>query len=53
LLTAAQQAREIRDDLGLDQVLDLIHAIAAIHGDAGYRQPILQTALDGLRPRTS
>jgi AcrR family transcriptional regulator len=52
LLAAAQQAREIRDDLTLDQVLDLIHAIAAIPGDAGYIQPILQTALDGLRPGT-
>jgi AcrR family transcriptional regulator len=50
LLAAAQQAGEIREDLGLEQVLDLIHAIAAIHGDTSYVEPILQTALDGLRP---
>ena len=51
LLAAAQQAREVRDDLTLEQVLDLIHAIATIGGDAGYVQPILQAALDGLRAR--
>jgi len=51
LLAAAQQAREVRDDLTLEQVLDLIHAIATIRGDTGYVQAILQTALDGLRPR--
>jgi AcrR family transcriptional regulator len=52
LLAAAQHAREIRDDLTLEQVLDMFHAIATIHGDTSYVQPILQTALDGLRPRT-
>ena len=50
LLAAAQQAREVRDDLTLDQILDMIVAIATIHGDAGYTGPILQTALDGLHP---
>jgi AcrR family transcriptional regulator len=50
LLAAAQNAREIRSDLAIEQVLDLIHAIATIHGDASYITPILQTALDGLRP---
>jgi hypothetical protein len=50
LLAAAQRAREIRDDLSLEQILDMIVAIAAIHGDTGYTEPILQTALDGLRP---
>ncbi|HXW88239.1 MAG TPA: hypothetical protein VEJ42_08260 [Streptosporangiaceae bacterium] len=52
LLAAAQQACEIRDDLTPEQVLDLIHAIATIPGDVGYVQPIMQTALDGLRPGT-
>jgi AcrR family transcriptional regulator len=52
LLAAAQQAREIRDDLTLEQVLDMIHAIATINGDTAHLQPILQAALDGLRPRT-
>jgi AcrR family transcriptional regulator len=51
LLTAAQHAGEVRDDLTLEQILDMIVAIAAIHGDTGYTEPILQTALDGLRPQ--
>ena len=50
LLAAAQHAREVRDDLALEQVLDMIVAIATIHGDTGYLEPILQAALDGLRP---
>ena len=53
LLAAAQHAREVRDDLTLEQVLDLIHAIATIRGDTGYVQPILQAVLDGLRPSTA
>ena len=50
LLAAAQHAGEVRDDLTLEQILDMIVAIAAIHGDTGYTGPILQAALDGLRP---
>ena len=50
LLVAAQRAHEIRDDLTLEQVLDMVIAIATIHGDTHYLEPILQTALDGLRP---
>lgn len=50
LLAAAQRAHEVRDDLTLEQVLDMIVAIATIHGDTRYIEPILQTALDGLRP---
>jgi AcrR family transcriptional regulator len=50
LLTAAQHAGEVRDDLTLEQILDMIVAIATIHGDTGYTGPILQAALDGLRP---
>ena len=50
LLAAAQHAREVRDELTLEQILDMIVAIATIHGDTGYTEPILQTALDGLRP---
>jgi AcrR family transcriptional regulator len=52
LLVAAQQAHEVRDDLKLEQILDMIIAIATIHGDPHYLEPILQTALDGLRPST-
>ena len=50
LLAAAQQAGEVRDDLTLEQILDMIVAIATIHGDTGYTGPILQAVLDGLRP---
>ena len=50
LFAAAQRAREVRDDLVLEQVLDMVIAIAAIHGDTRYLGPILQAALDGLRP---
>jgi len=49
LLAAAQHAREVRDDLTFEQVLDMFHAVATIHGDASYVQPILEAALDGLR----
>ena len=52
LLAAAQHADEVRDDLTLEQILDMIVAIATIHGDTRYLEPILQTALDGLRPPT-
>jgi AcrR family transcriptional regulator len=50
LLAAAQHAGEVRGDLTLEQILDMIVAIATIHGDTGYTGPILQAALDGLRP---
>ena len=49
LLTAAQHSGEVRDDLTLEQILDMIVAIAAIHGNTGYTGPILQAAVDGLR----
>jgi AcrR family transcriptional regulator len=50
LLAAAQRAHEVRDDLALEQILDMIIAIATIHGDTRYVEPVLRTALDGLRP---
>ncbi len=49
LLLAAQQSREVRDDLTLEQVLDMVIAVSAIRGDPGYLEPILQAALDGIR----
>ena len=52
LLAAAQRAHEVRDNLTLEQILDMVIAIATIHGDTRYLEPILQTALDGLRPST-
>jgi AcrR family transcriptional regulator len=53
LLAAAQDVQEIRRDLALAQILDLVHAVATIDGDTSYRQRILDAALDGLRPRTT
>ncbi len=50
LLEAAQRSGEVRADLTLEQVLDLVIAVAGISGDAGHREPILRAALDGLRP---
>jgi AcrR family transcriptional regulator len=49
LLVAAQRTHEVRDDLALEQILDMMIAIASIHGDPGYLQPIVETTLDGLR----
>jgi AcrR family transcriptional regulator len=49
LLIAAQQAHQIRADLGLDQVLDLVLAAATVPGEPDYVEPILRAALDGLR----
>jgi hypothetical protein len=53
LLSAAQQSREIREDITLEQILDMIAAIARIDGEPRYLQPIAQTALDGSRPPIS
>jgi AcrR family transcriptional regulator len=47
---AAQQSGEIRTDLTLEQILDMVAAIAKIPGDAAYREPILQAALGALAP---
>jgi AcrR family transcriptional regulator len=49
LLLAAQRSRDVRGELTLEQILDMVIAIARIDGDARYLQPILQAALDGLR----
>lgn len=49
LLADAQHGGEIRADLTLRQILDLVVAIAAIRGDADHVEPIYQAALDGLR----
>jgi AcrR family transcriptional regulator len=53
LLAAAQEAGEVRGDLTLEQLLDMVIAIASINGDPEYSRPILQTALDGLRTTTA
>ena len=50
LLEAAQAAGVVRADLTLEQVLDLVIAIARIQGDAAYVEPILDAAFAGLQP---
>ncbi len=49
LLLAAQRSGEVRANLTLEQILDMVGAIAKIPGKAAYRDPILQAALDALR----
>ena len=49
LLVAAQQAGEARSDLTIDQVLDLVLAVVTVPGNRTYVEPIMRTALDGLR----
>jgi AcrR family transcriptional regulator len=49
LLLAAQRTGDVREDLTLEQILDMIVAIASIHGEPEYLEPILQSALAGLR----
>ncbi len=48
LFDAARRAHVIRDDLTLEQVLELLVSIAAIDGSPAYQEPILLTVLDGL-----
>jgi AcrR family transcriptional regulator len=52
LLRAAQDAGEVQADLSLDQILDMIVAIAKIPGGSDYVQPILRTAFSGLSQPT-
>ncbi|MHB8660042.1 MAG: TetR/AcrR family transcriptional regulator [Solirubrobacteraceae bacterium] len=49
LLLAASNSGEIQFDLTLEQILDMLAAIAKIPGAASYRAPILQAALQALR----
>ena len=51
LLAAAQRTHEVRDNLTLERILDMIVAIATIRSDTRYLEPIFQAAFDGLRPR--
>lgn len=49
LLRAAQDSGDVQADLSLDQILDMIVAIAKIPGGPDYVEPVLRTALAGLR----
>lgn len=51
LVNAARTSGELRDDLGVEQILALVASIANIAGDPSYREPILDAALDALRSR--
>jgi AcrR family transcriptional regulator len=48
LLLAAQGSGEVTEALTLEQVLDMIAAVARIPGTDAYRTPILETALASL-----
>ncbi len=50
LLAAAQAAGEVRDDLNLEQILEMVIAIGKIRGDDAFVEPILAASLDGLKP---
>jgi AcrR family transcriptional regulator len=49
LLAAAQDAGEIRSDLTLEQIFDMVVAVARIPEDPQRLAPIVETVLDGLR----
>jgi len=51
LLAAAQHSQEVREDLTIEQVMQMVLALAAIPGDGDYLAPMLQTLLDGLKTR--
>ncbi|CAK7282884.1 Transcriptional regulator, TetR family [Streptomyces misionensis JCM 4497] len=53
LLAAAQRTGRIRGDLTLEQIFDLIVAIAKLNESPDYLRPLFETALAGLRaPRS-
>lgn len=56
LIERAADARMVRDDVGIDDVLDIAAAIAWVgeqpQRDSGQRQRLLRVVIDGLRPRT-
>lgn len=49
LLQNAQESGEIRTQLTLEQILDLVAAVARLGADGTYRAPIFAAVLDGLR----
>lgn len=48
LLAAAKASGEVSDEFTLEQLLDMVLALSAIRGDAGYVEPILRAAFDGV-----
>jgi AcrR family transcriptional regulator len=51
LLAAAQHSQEVRDDLAIEQVMQMVLALATISGSSDYLTPMLQTLLDGLKTK--
>ena len=51
LFDAAQSLSQIRSDITIEQVLQMLVAVAAIDGNAHDRAAMFQTILDGLTPR--
>lgn len=49
LLLAAQESGEVRTDLTLEQILDMVIGIAKIPGDPDYVRPILRAGIAGLQ----
>lgn len=49
LLVRAQAAKDVRNDLTIEQIFDITVSVATITGTPSYRQPIFETVLDGLR----
>ncbi len=49
LLADAQRHGEIRTDLTVEQILDLIHALTTIDADEQYLAPIREATVAGLR----
>jgi hypothetical protein len=41
----------VREDLTIEQVMQMVLALATIPGDSDYLAPMLQTLLDGLKTR--
>jgi AcrR family transcriptional regulator len=53
LLAAAQAAGQVRDDLSLEQILDMIVAITRTPGSPDYLEPMFRVVVDGLRSETA
>lgn len=51
LADPARASGELRSDLTLDQILALVASVANIPGGPAFRAPVLDAALDALRPR--
>jgi AcrR family transcriptional regulator len=53
LLDAAREAGEVQSDLTLEQILDMVAAIATIERPPEHVEPILRSAIASLKPQRS